>query len=195
MKLIVGLGNPGPNYKNTYHNLGFEFVDILAQKLNVSFEDKKCKAMIAQAYLNSEKVIIAKPTTYMNLSGDAIWAILQKYSFSKLDNVELIVIYDDVDLPVGKTRIRKSGSAGSHNGMKSIIGTIGTNNFKRIRIGFMKEYPHSSLSEYVLSKKNQEESKLFLEIFNSISENLIEYLKGSINFENLSRSINNIDKK
>lgn len=133
MKIIVGLGNVGKEYENTRHNCGFIALDTFAKELKTNFEeDKKFKAFIATSSHNGEKILLAKPTTYMNLSGQAVSKILNFYK-EPLEN--LVVIYDDIDLPLGKIRIRSEGSAGTHNGMKSLIQELGSQNFTRIRIG------------------------------------------------------------
>ena len=123
MYLIVGLGNPEKQYETTFHNMGFLAVGEMADKLGVKFKKKECEASVAEAFLGGEKVILARPLTYMNASGRAVKQLLAKY---KAAPENLLVIYDDFDLPKGKLRIRASGSAGTHNGMRSIIGEIGT---------------------------------------------------------------------
>lgn len=136
MKLIVGLGNPDKEYNNTFHNLGFAAVDKAAEKLGASFSSEKCKARIAEARVGSEKVLIAKPLTYMNLSGESVRTLCSYY---KISGKDLLVLYDDYDLKKGNVRIRESGSAGTHNGMRNIVKELGTENFMRIRIGFHPE--------------------------------------------------------
>ncbi|HPD01792.1 MAG TPA: aminoacyl-tRNA hydrolase [Eubacteriales bacterium] len=130
--LIVGLGNIGGKYKNTYHNMGFMAVDELAGRLGVKFKTKECKAQTAIYYDADEKVILAKPETYMNLSGEAVYELMNRYSQTAK---QLVVVYDDFDLPLGQIRIREEGGGGSHNGMKNIILNIETKNFLRLRIG------------------------------------------------------------
>ncbi len=146
--LIVGLGNPEKKYENTYHNVGFAVIDKLAEILNITLKEEACRAKYATMYKNGEKVIIAKPLTYMNLSGEAVVALSSRYNIPISD---IIVVYDDIDLPVGDIRIRKSGSAGTHNGMRNICGLLGNNNFPRIRIGIGKPEPPMQLVDYVLS--------------------------------------------
>ena len=150
MKIIVGLGNPDDKYKNTYHNLGFISVEKAAKKAGVDFTKTKCRAMIAETKIGNEKVIFAKPQTYMNLSGESVIELL---SFYKADVKDLIVIYDDFDLFEGELRIRESGSAGTHNGMRNIIALTKQTAFPRIRVGFKpKEELKAPLIDYVLSK-------------------------------------------
>ena len=148
MKLIVGLGNPEDKYKNTFHNLGFMCVDLLAQKLSLQFNKIKCKAQICETLIN-EKVILAKPQTYMNLSGESVFELM---SFYKIALKDLIVVYDDYDINIGSLRIRESGSAGTHNGMRNIIKETGATDFPRVRIGFKPtEETQIPLINYVLS--------------------------------------------
>ena len=136
MKLIVGLGNPDDKYKNTFHNLGFMCADVAAEKLGLDFNKQKCRAVVAEGKIGNEKVIIAKPQTYMNLSGESVRELV---NFFKIDLSDVLVIYDDFDLNSGFIRIREHGSAGTHNGMRSIIQEIGSTAFPRIRVGFKPE--------------------------------------------------------
>ena len=129
MRLIVGLGNPEKKYETTFHNMGFLAVGEAAEKLGVKFKKKECEASVAEAFLGGDKVILARPVTYMNASGRAVKQLMSKYKVSPED---LLVIYDDFDLPKGKLRIRASGSAGTHNGMRSIIGEIGSQDFAAV---------------------------------------------------------------
>lgn len=158
MRILVGLGNPEKKYEKTFHNMGFLAVGEAAAKLGVSFKKKECEASVAEAYLGGEKVILARPVTYMNASGRAVKQLLAKY---KADSSDLLVIYDDYDLPKGKIRIRASGSAGTHNGMRSIIGEIGTQTFPRIRIGIRDDEVNIPLISYVLSEVRREDYTLF----------------------------------
>lgn len=158
MKLIVGLGNPDAEYKNTFHNLGFMAVDDVASKLGFSFSKEKCKAMLAEGRVGSEKVILAKPLTYMNLSGESVRELI---SFYKIDLKDLLVIYDDYDIYKGVIRIRESGSAGTHNGMRNIVKELGASNFARVRIGFKPlEEMQMPLINYVLSGIKAEDRAL-----------------------------------
>ena len=133
MKIIAGLGNPDRQYLNTYHNLGFMAADMAAEKLGAKFLSEKCSALVAETRVSGEKVIIAKPLTYMNLSGKSVAELM---SYFKVPLKNLLVVYDDFDLPAGAVRIRERGSAGTHNGMRSIISELGSEDFARIRIGF-----------------------------------------------------------
>ena len=159
MKIIVGLGNPDAEYKNTYHNLGFMAADAAAEKLGAEFCVKKCRALLAETRVGGEKVIVAKPQTYMNLSGESVRELI---NYFKVSTNNLLVIYDDYDLKAGVLRIRQNGSAGTHNGMRNIVKELGTENFARIRIGFR---PMSEtmvpLIEFVLSGIKKEDKPLF----------------------------------
>ncbi len=149
MKLIVGLGNPDAEYKNTYHNLGFMAVDKVAEKLSLTFTKEKCRASLAEGRIGSEKVILAKPLTYMNLSGESVRELV---SFYKIPLKDLMVIYDDYDLNTGVIRIREKGSAGTHNGMRNIVKELSSSEFARVRIGFKPlEDLQMPLINYVLS--------------------------------------------
>lgn len=153
MYLVIGLGNPEKKYLNTWHNMGFLCVDILAKKLGVTFEKGECRCVTAHTRVNGEKVIVAKPLTYMNLSGEAVQELVHKY---KVEKGNLIVVYDDVDIPAGSVRIRKEGSAGTHNGMKNIVKMLGTTDFPRIRIGTGKQ-TEMPLIDFVLSQLTAED--------------------------------------
>ena len=155
MYLIVGLGNPGREYHKTRHNVGFETLDRLIDKYHIDGPQSKCKAMLGKGYIGPEKVIVAKPMTYMNLSGEAVRAIVDYY---KIDpETELVVISDDIDLEPGFLRIRKSGSAGGHNGLKSIISHLGTEQFTRIRIGVGAKKAGWDLADHVLGHFSEED--------------------------------------
>ena len=132
MKIIAGLGNPGREYENTKHNVGFLTIDILAEKYGIKVNKIKFKGLVGEGMIGGQKVLLVKPQTYMNLSGQCIREVM---AFYKLDPEDLTVIYDDIDLPMGNLRIRKKGSAGTHNGMRSIIYDLQEDGFPRIRIG------------------------------------------------------------
>ena len=178
MLLIVGLGNPGMKYKNTYHNVGFNLVDALAKTLKVKFDKTECEAKTAHAKIGSEEVVIAKPQTYMNLSGVAVKKLVKHYGVD--EKSELIVCYDDVDLPVGTMRMRESGSAGTHNGMRSIVDELGTQDFKRIRIGTQTEAVKNKeveLIEFVLSKIDFDTKTVIDKVVAGAHDLIVEYLK------------------
>jgi PTH1 family peptidyl-tRNA hydrolase len=158
--LIVGLGNPGSEYENTPHNLGFHVVDVIAQRLGSTFS-KKGKALRAEGVAGGRKIILLKPQTYMNLSGEAV---REAVDFYKVDSAEgVCIIVDDLDLPQGSVRIRPSGSAGGHNGLKSIIQHLGGEGFPRIRIGIGREADLGA-KRYVLKRMSKNEMKNFAEI-------------------------------
>ncbi|WP_124726312.1 aminoacyl-tRNA hydrolase [Staphylospora marina] len=154
MKLIVGLGNPGIRYARTRHNAGFWVIDELSRRWGIPVKKEKWKAEIGEGIVNGEKVILMKPMTYMNLSGEAV---RPAKDWLKVDDDNLLVIYDDLDLPPGRIRLRLSGSSGGHNGMKSIIACLGTDRFKRIRIGIGRPDPGVSVPDHVLSPFLSEE--------------------------------------
>lgn len=161
MIIIAGLGNPKKEYDNTRHNIGFALVDALAEKYHISVMDVKHRALIGKGMIEGHKVILAKPLTYMNLSGESIRALVDYY---KIDSEkELIVVSDDINLPPGQVRIRKAGSAGGHNGLKDIIRQLGSENFQRIRIGVGEKPKGYDLADYVLGHFSKEEGPLMKE--------------------------------
>ena len=172
MLIIVGLGNPGLTYKNTIHNMGFDCLDHLADKLGVSFKKKDCESKIAELFVDGEKIVLAKPQTYMNNSGEAVKQLLGKY---KAKSEEVIVAFDDIYLDPGVLRIRAAGSGGGHNGMKSIIARC-SENVPRVRIGVGSngEIP---LVNYVLSKVSGEKKKILSEATERAAEALFEYIR------------------
>ena len=174
MYLIVGLGNPEKKYFNTFHNVGFMCVDRLAEKLGAEFNKVECKSVTAHTRVNGQKVIIAKPVTYMNLSGQAVMELTNKY---KIEKGNLIVVYDDVDIPLGNVRIRKEGSAGTHNGMRNIVQLLGTTDFPRIRVGIGKDTP-MSLMDYVLSQIQDADRDLLNPALDHAAQALGEYIHG-----------------
>ena len=175
MYLIVGLGNPEKQYEKTFHNLGFIAVGDAAEQLGVKFKKKECEANVAEAYVGGEKIILARPLTYMNNSGRAVKQLMAKY---KIPSENLLVIYDDYDLPKGKVRIRASGSAGTHNGMRSIIGETSLTNFARIRIGIRDEESQIPIINYVLSQIKETDYSLFAEACGKAGEAAVAFAKG-----------------
>ncbi len=149
MKLIVGLGNPGDEYELTPHNLGFRAVDYLARECGVAVTRREAQALTAGARIEGEAVVLAKPQTFMNLSGLAVSRLLSRYDLTVKD---LIVLLDDADLPLGNLRIRGRGTAGSHNGLKSIVGALDAEEFVRVRMGIRPEHPVEDLVAYVLGR-------------------------------------------
>ncbi|OEG00293.1 aminoacyl-tRNA hydrolase [Vulcanibacillus modesticaldus] len=177
MKIIVGLGNPGKKYEYTKHNIGFLTIDNLTKKIgeNSMIKDiSKFNALITKISHNNQQVLLVKPLTYMNLSGEAVRPILDWY---KIDIEDMIIIYDDLDLPLGKIRIREKGSAGGHNGMKSIIQNVGTDQFKRIRIGIdrKEEIP---VVDYVLTPFSAQEKTVIEKSINTVSDAIIDWING-----------------
>ena len=158
MFLIVGLGNPGKQYEHTRHNIGFDVMDALAEKYNISISEKKHKALCGKGVINGVKVVLAKPQTYMNLSGESVAELVNYYKMDPEE--EMIVIYDDIDLDPGQLRIRKKGSAGGHNGIKNIIQELGTQKFVRIKVGVGAKPQGWDLADYVLGRFGSEDRKL-----------------------------------
>ncbi len=154
VKIIVGLGNPESKYKGTRHNIGFEVINKLADEHNIDINKSKFKAHIGEGIINNEKVILVKPQTYMNLSGQSVKEIV---NFYKLDLQDLLIIYDDITLDIGDMKIRKSGSAGGQNGMKNIINLLNTDKLQRIKVGIGQKPSHYTLADYVLSSYNKNE--------------------------------------
>ena len=176
MYLIVGLGNPGLSYKKTRHNAGFQALDALAERFDIRVKTKGFSALYGEGRIENERVILAKPQTYMNLSGDAVQQLLHFY---KLEPERLIVLYDDIDLPLGSMRIRANGSAGSHNGMRSILACVHSENFARIRIGVGKD-ESVLLRDYVLKRPSKEEQKTLDEVFEHAADAAALIVSGNI---------------
>lgn len=177
MKLIVGLGNPDRQYLNTYHNLGFMCADKAAAMLGAQFSKEKFRALIAEVGSGENKIIVAKPLTYMNLSGESVREIV---SFYKIDLADVIIMYDDFDLKKGFIRIRESGSAGTHNGMRNIIKELGTENFPRIRVGFKPDgIMQIPLIDFVLSGIKEEDKPLFEKATDRAALAAVEFAKGA----------------
>lgn len=177
--IIVGLGNPGKEYENTRHNIGFMFLDTLIKPFNLQFKiDKKANALVATTVIKGEKHYFLKPLTYMNLSGNAVASFVNYYH---LEKEEILVIHDDMDLPTGKIRIRFRGSSGGHNGIKSLINCLHTEEFNRIRIGIGHE-DKNNVIDFVLSKFNQQELELLDEVLQKAPKIILDYLEKGINY-------------
>lgn len=155
MYLIAGLGNPTRQYEHTRHNVGFDVMDALAEKYNISINEKKHKALIGKGMIDGQKVILVKPQTYMNLSGESLVELIHYYKINPEE--ELIVIYDDISFAPGNLRIRQSGSAGGHNGVKSIIKCLDTQKFMRIKVGVGEKPKDWDLADFVLGHFSSEE--------------------------------------
>ena len=175
MYAIIGLGNPGKEYENTRHNMGFKTMDVLAQKTNTKIEKIKFRSLIGETMINGNKVILVKPQTYMNNSGIAVREVSEYY---KIDPENILVIYDDVDLPEGTIRIRPFGSAGTHNGMKSVVYQLFSDRFPRIRIGIGGA--HGDMIDYVIGNVSKEDISTFQEAWERAAEATICYIEEGI---------------
>ena len=178
MYIIAGLGNPGKEYENTRHNIGFDVIDRLAEEENIAVMESKHKALIGKGYVAGQKVILAKPQTFMNLSGESIREIVDYYKVD--DTAELIVISDDISLDVGQIRIRKKGSAGGHNGIKNIIANLGSSVFPRIKVGVGEKPKGYDLADYVLGKFSKEDRVLMEEGYDLACEASALIMQGAI---------------
>ena len=168
MYIIAGLGNPTSQYEGTRHNAGFDVIDVIAEKYNISVDGKKNRAYIGKGMIEGQKAILAKPQTYMNLSGESIRGLVDYFKVD--EEQELLIIYDDISLPPGQIRIRKKGSAGGHNGMKSIIQHLGTDVFMRIKVGVGEKPKKYDLADYVLSRFSKEDREKMEQAFKDAAE-------------------------
>lgn len=173
MKVIIGLGNPGKKYEFTRHNIGFITLDHVAEKLHISMDQAKFKGLIGEGRYMNEKVILFKPMTFMNLSGEAIRELLDFY---KLSNEEILVIYDDLDLPSGQLKLRFKGGPGGHNGIKSILSHLGTEQFKRIKMGIGRP-EYGDVVSYVLGNFNKEEEEGLQEAVKKATEASLSFIE------------------
>lgn len=187
MKVIVGLGNPDKKYHGTRHNIGFQTMDYLADKYRIAIDTKKHKGLIGKGFIEGQKVLLVKPMTYMNLSGECLRQIMDFY---KLEPEDFIVIYDDIHLDVGQLRIRKKGSAGGHNGIKSIISHLGSQEFPRIRIGVGEKPKEYDLVDYVLGRFSKQE----LEIYDDLMPNIAAAAELMI-WDDIDQAMNRYNKK
>ena len=167
MKCVIGLGNPGKKYDNTRHNIGFMAVDHMADMLGIEMANKKFKCLIGVGYHKGEKVMLVKTQTFMNLSGEGVRPLLDYYKVAVDD---ILVLYDDLDLPVGRLRLRKKGSGGGHNGINSLNQHLGTEKYKRIRIGIDRPAPGASIPGYVLARFPKSEQPLIEKVVTRTSE-------------------------
>jgi PTH1 family peptidyl-tRNA hydrolase len=186
MKLIVGLGNPGNEYENTRHNIGFIFIDALAKNLNVSIDKKKFNGLYTETFINGEKVILLKPQSYMNLSGEVV---IQYLKYFKIKVEDMLVINDDLDMEFGKLRLRQDGSSGGHNGLKNIALHINTEKFKRLKVGISNNKDIDT-KDYVLGHFSKED----LELLESKKEEVVNLLKDFIVLD-FDRLMNKYNKK
>lgn len=177
MYLIAGLGNPGVEYAATRHNIGFDMVTYLSDRYDIPLRGREGKAVVGKGVIEGCKVMLAQPQTFMNLSGESVRALMDFY---KLELGELVVIYDDINLPVGQIRVRPKGSAGGHNGVKSIIQHIGTQEFARIKIGVGAKPEGGDLVKHVLGRFSREEDGMLRDVFALAEEGLKAILAGDI---------------
>lgn len=178
MYTIVGLGNPGSRYSKTYHNIGFMTVDAVAKKLKMKIADKECAALTAKGNYKGTQFVLAKPQTFMNLSGESVKQLARKYTEQ---SGELLVVYDDADLPVGKMRLREEGSAGTHNGMRSIIKELNYTDFKRLRIGIKTDELQEKevqIVDLVLSKIEYEDKLIIDKCIDEAADAIIALIGG-----------------
>lgn len=172
MILIVGLGNPGKQYEQTRHNIGFDVIDYMANKYNIDVNREKFKGICGEGFIENKKVILLKPLTYMNLSGESIRELA---NFYKLEDDEIIVVYDDISLDIGRLRIREKGSAGGHNGIKSIIQNLGGDKFPRVKVGVGQ--PKDNLVNHVLGKFSKEDREHIEKVIPVVSDAIVEIVK------------------
>ena len=179
MFLIVGLGNPGARYRSTYHNLGFMVADAFARANKLKFTGRECDAVTAKGRVGGSEVVVAKPQTFMNLSGVSVRKLVAKYC---ADESELIVVYDDADLPVGRMRLREEGSAGTHNGMRSVVSELGTTSFRRLKIGIANARfaEHGvDIADFVLSRIDYVDKKTIEECVETAASALADLASGA----------------
>lgn len=189
VKMIVGLGNPGSKYNDTKHNIGFMAVDRIVKNLDVNFtEDKNFKAEIGSDFINGEKIYFIKPTTFMNNSGIAVKALLTYYNISIKD---MIIIYDDLDIEVGKIRFRQKGSAGGHNGIKSIIAHLGTQEFDRIKVGIGRPNGRMTVINHVLGKFDKNDEIMILNTLDKV-DNAVNYYLQTNDFQKTMQKYNGL---
>lgn len=189
VKMIVGLGNPGSKYNDTKHNIGFMAVDRIVKKLDVNFtEDKNFKAEIGSDFINGEKIYFIKPTTFMNNSGIAVKALLTYYNISIKD---MIIIYDDLDMEVGKIRFRQKGSAGGHNGIKSIIAHLGTQEFDRIKVGIGRPNGRMTVINHVLGKFDKNDEIMISNTLDKV-DNTVNYYLQTNDFQKTMQKYNGL---
>lgn len=177
MFLIVGLGNPGTEYAATRHNIGFDMITYLSDKYRIPMRGKEGKAIVGKGFIEGQKVMLAQPQTYMNLSGESVRALLDYY---KLDEEDLVIFYDDISLPVGQVRIRAKGSAGGHNGIKNIIQHLGTQEFPRIKIGVGAKPEQGDLVKHVLGRFGKEEDAKIRDVFALAERGLLVMLQDDV---------------
>lgn len=188
MKLIVGLGNPGIEYQFTPHNLGFLAVDRIAQQCGVEVRNRQCRALTARAEIAGVPVLLAKPETFMNLSGLAVRELVDEYQADPVQ--DLVVIYDELDLPLGSIRVRKKGSGAGHNGMKSIFGALGTQEVQRIRLGIAPDHEIGDGARYVLGAFRKAQYPLIDEVLDAAAKAMTKILT-----EGVDAAMNEFNRK
>ena len=188
MFVIVGLGNPEKKYEGTRHNIGFAVIDALADKYNISIKEKKHKALCGTVVIEGVKVMLVKPLTYMNLSGDSVADVMNFYKLDPED--DMLVVYDDISLAPGNIRVRKKGSAGGHNGIKSIIARCGTQNFMRVRVGVGEKPEGWDLADHVLGHFSDEDSRLVREAVDDAIGAIVMMSQGDVD-----QAMNNYNAK
>ncbi|HGC6819480.1 TPA: aminoacyl-tRNA hydrolase [Streptococcus agalactiae] len=189
VKMIVGLGNPGSKYNDTKHNIGFMAIDRIVKNLDVNFtEDKNFKAEIGSDFINGEKIYFIKPTTFMNNSGIAVKALLTYYNISIKD---MIIIYDDLDMEVGKIRFRQKGSAGGHNGIKSIIAHLSTQEFDRIKVGIGRPNGRMTVINHVLGKFDKNDEIMISNTLDKV-DNAVKYYLQTNDFQKTMQKYNGL---
>ena len=186
MWMIVGLGNPGREYARTRHNVGFDVIDVLSEKLGITVGRSTMHGLVGEGMVNGEKVLLVKPQTYMNLSGQCV---SEMAAFYKVPMDRLMLIYDDIDLPLGKLRLRREGSAGTHNGMRSVIGLLGRQDFPRLRVGVGGRPEGWELADWVLSSyATKEERETQFAAFLRAAETVEDWVRGG--FDSAMRTAN-----
>ena len=175
MKMIFGLGNPEQQFNWTPHNMGFFVVDKLAEELNAKFSKKKMQGICAETIIENEKVLLIKPQTYMNSSGECVLKYVKKF---KIPLESILIISDDIDLPAGTFRFRQKGTAGTHNGLKSVVFSLKTTEFPRLRVGVGKPPEHMELTDFVLSKLDTERKELIERSYEEIKQKIYEFIEG-----------------
>ena len=176
MYMLCGLGNPGKEYENTRHNMGFLTMDVLSSRLGIPIKKIKHKSLIGEGFIGGEKIVLVKPQTYMNISGEALRPLVDYF---KIEMSDLIVVYDDIDLAVGDLRIRRNGRGGTHNGMRSVIGQLGRNDFPRIRIG-IGDHGMIPLDKYVLGRYTEQERPFLAEAVQNAAQACESFVKKGI---------------
>ncbi|HUR37809.1 MAG TPA: aminoacyl-tRNA hydrolase [Terriglobales bacterium] len=190
MKLIVGLGNPGAEYELTPHNMGFLVIDQIAEDCKVKVVNRHCRALTARAKFGGQDVLLVKPETFMNLSGTSIRALVEKYGEEMDVSKDLIVVYDELDFPLGTIRIKERGSSAGHNGIESILGSLGTDEFLRVRVGISPEHPVSDGAKYVLAPWKKKDLPLVGEVVDRAEAAVKAILE-----EGVSAAMNRVNRK